>query len=431
MGLTLPDIAVLALPFASAALLACIASWRTGVWISTASSTLVFAVACLLPWQFRTAVQVHLALLTAFIGMTTSWFGWRDLRAALAAWQLDRRSARWHHVGCQALTGAVLLALLSDSPAVTWLGTTIAVAAAAGLTAAVRNRAAQRAAARLILMCGAGLMLALFGTLLLYGAAQADAVPLRWRMSQLAIICLILGYGGTAGVVPLHSWLPDAVAEGSTQGATLIGALLVNVPLLAILRLRSATTDEPDASLALLVAVGLATLLIAAFCLTARLDTRRRLAFAGTAQVGIVVFAFGLGSRAATFGGLLLMTMLALARAAALQCPGAASTRAAVLTRTASDVVLAGLPIVALFLIAGATAERAPWLLLPLAIGALLTTGSLIGGPPTPGIARDGCSPAAVLALAPVWLQLALVVLLAVAMPGPVAGWFRTMAALR
>ncbi len=430
MGLTLPDI-VVALPFASAVLLACIGAWRAGVWINAASATLGFLLACLLPWQFRTALPAHLALLTAFVAMTTSWFGWRDIRAALAARRLDRRSTRHHHVAFQTLVGAILLAVLSDSPAVTWLGTAIAVAAAVGLTAAVCSVGAQRAAGRLLLMCGAGLMLALFGTLLLYLPVQSDPASLRWRASQLAVICLVLGYGGIAGLVPLHSWLPDAVGEGTKQGATLIVALLVNVPLLVILRLRSAMTDGADAPVALLVVLGLATLLTAAFCLAARLDTRRRLAFAGTAQIGIVVFAFGLGSRAATFGGLLLMTMLSLARAAALQCLDATPTQAAALTRTASVLGLAGLPIVALFLIAGATADFAPWLLLPLGTGVLVTTGSLIGGLPTPDAARDGGSPAALLELVPVWLQLALLVLLGVAMPGLVAGWFRTMAEFR
>lgn len=423
MGLTPPDI-VVALPFVTAASLAFIGSWRVGVATNAAASTLVFILACLLPWQFRTALPAHLALLSAFVAMTTSWSGWHDVRAALAARRLDRRSTRYHHVACQALLGAILLAVLSDSPAVTWLGTVVAVAAAVGVTATVHSAGAQRAASRMLLMCGAGLMLALFGTLLLYLGPTHDA-------GGLAAICLVLGYGGIAGLVPLHAWLADTIAEGTTQGATLIGALLVNVPLLVILRLQSAMVDGPDAPVALLVVLGLATLLIAACCLAARLDMRRCVAFAGTAQIGIVILAFGLGSRTATFGGLLVMTLLALTKASALRCLETAPTRAAVRTRTVSVLSLAALPLVALFLIAGPVADYAPWLLLPLAAGVLLTTGTLLGGLRGLGAAHDGSSWAGLLELAPIWLQLALVALLAVAMPGPVVGWFRTMAAFR
>jgi hydrogenase-4 component F len=430
MSLTLPVI-VVALPFAAAVSLACIGSWRAGVGINTAATTLVFILACLLPWQLHTALPALLALLTAFVAMTTSWFGWRDVRAALAARRLDRRSTRHHHVAFQTLVGATLLAVLSDSPAVTWLSTTIAVAAAAGVITAVRTTEAQRAASQLLLLCGAGLMLALFGTLLLSLATGPDAVSGQWGGSQLAVICLVLGYGGIAGLVPLHSWLPDAVAEGTTHGATLVGTLLANVPLLVFVRLRSAVADVPDRPVVLYVVVGLATLLLAAFCLATRPDMRRRLTFAGTALIGVVVVAFGLGSPAATLGGLLVMTMVTLVRASAFQCLGAAPTRVGDWTRTASVLGLAGLPILALFLIAGATADYQPWLLLPLGAGVLLTAGSLLRGSPATDAARAAIRPANLLELAPVWLQLGLVVLLAVAMPGPVAGWFRTMATFR
>jgi hydrogenase-4 component F len=442
MGLTLADI-VAALPFGAAAVLACVASWRAGVRINAAAATVVFVATCLLPGRFHAAAPAHLALLTAFVAMTTSWLGWRDIPAALAARRLDRRSVRRHHVAFQALLGAILLALLSDSPAATWLGTAIAVAAAAGLIAAVRSEQAQRTADRLLLLCGVGLMLALFGTLLLDPAAQSDTASPRWRGSPLAAICLVLGYGGIAGLAPLHAWLPDAVAEGSTPGSVAIGALLANVPLLVMLRLRPAMVGGADAPAVLLIVLGLATLLVAAACLAARLDMRRRLAFAGTAQLGIVVFAFGLGSRDATVAGLVLMTMLALAKAAAFGCADAAPGRAALWTRTVSVLVLAGQPVVALLLLAGAAAGLAPWLLVPLTVGAMLTTGSLIGmlapagagaSAPVGGggpAAVPGLVPRLVPGLLPVWLQLAAVVLLAVAMPGPMAGWFRAMAMFR
>ena len=331
MSLTLAGIVVV-LPFASAGLLACIGSWRTGVRINAASSSLLFVLACLLPAHFASALAAHLAVLTSFVAMTTSWFGWRDVRAALGTRRLDRYRTRLHHVAVQVLVGAMLLAIVSDSPALTWLGTAIAVAAAAALTGTVRTLTAQRATGRLLQLCGVALMLALFGTLLLHLAAAPEQASLQWSAGRfhlappdLAMLCLVLGYGGIAGLAPLHSWLPDAAAESTAPGAILITALLANVPLLAMLRVRCAIADGPDAPVALLVVLGLATLLVAGFCLLARRDTRRSLAFAGSAQTGIVVFAFGLGGRTATLAGLLLMTLTTLAKAAALQCAGPAA----------------------------------------------------------------------------------------------------------
>ncbi len=105
-------------------------------------------------------------------------------------------------------------------------------------------------------------MLALFGTLLLYLAAEPNPASLRWSTLspagfphnaalELACIFLLLGYGTLAGLVPLHGWLPEAAA-GPAPNAIRVTALLVNAPLLVILRLHSLMPAD------LLLAVGLA-----------------------------------------------------------------------------------------------------------------------------------------------------------------------------
>ena len=131
-------IMVVALPFASAVLLALVGSWRIGTWINAGSASLQFVVACALAWSVGEAAA--LVVLTAFVAMTTSWFGRRDLAAALAARSLGRRRARLYHVGYQALVGAMQLAVLADDPTVTWLALVAAVAAAVVVTGAVRSK---------------------------------------------------------------------------------------------------------------------------------------------------------------------------------------------------------------------------------------------------------------------------------------------------
>ncbi len=433
MNLALP-ILVVGLPFVSAAALGVVPSWRIGSAINAASAGLLFLLTCFLPGAASTAlhvgaVQAHLALLTGFVAMTTGWFGVRHVRAALDARRTGRRRVRIQHVAFQALLGATMLALLSDSPALTWLALAIAVAAAASASRTSRG-AAPDAALRVLALCAVGLMLALFGTLLLYLAAEPNPAALRWsallpvaspRNAALepACIFLLLSYGTLAGLVPLHGWLVEAAA-GPASNAIGVTALLVNAPLLVILRLHSLMRAD------LLLALGLASLLLAALGLSSRLDPRRPVAFSGMALVGLIVFASGL---AAPFAALLLMTLLSLARAAALQCEDLSPARASAWTSTACVVALAALPPFALFLTAGAAVDRSAWLLPPLGIGVLLTSCALIARLPVsvaPAAPHGGANET--LALAPIWLQLALLLMLAVAMPEPVLDWFRAMA---
>jgi hydrogenase-4 component F len=373
---------VVALPFISAMVLAMIASWRIGAWINTGSASLQFIVAFPLAWRTGVA-EAHLALLTSLVAMTVSWFDRRDVAAALAGRSLNRQRARFYHVGYQVLIGAIQGATLANDPIVIWLALVVAIAAAAVMTGAARDIAASAAASRLMLLCGIGLMLALLGTLLI-GTAP-----------ELAGWFLLLGYAGVAGMVPLQFWSTSAAAEGVSPGAVIVTTLLPNVPMLLFMRLSIAS--------GLLIAFGLASLLVAAVALWARLDWRRSVALAGMAQLGMVVFAVGIAAKPVAW---LHLILLGLARSAVLQSRN---------TDMLAWLTLALLPLYALYLLAEPTVAVAALLLVPLAAGVLLVTGALVARCPT-GVAADWAT------ATPVWLQLAIVALLAFAVPALAAG---------
>lgn len=369
-------IAVAGLPFVTAAVLAFIGSWRIGTLVNAGSATVLAALSCALPLTLPNGLVV----LTAVIAMTTSWYGRRDLPAAMADHSLDRRRIGVYHAAFQALVGAVALAVLAGQPILTWLALTLAMTAGAVIVGV----AGTQAASRLALLCGVGLMLALLGILLL------DVAPTP------ATLLIVLGYGGVAGLVPLHAWLADAAAEGPVPGAILVSTLLVNAPLLTFMRLRDPVA--PD----VLIALGLVSLLSGGALLLGRPDPRRAVAYAGMAQVGMIEVAIGLGDA----GVLQLIAMLALARAAVLQ------GEADMPTQYAAMLALALLPLFALYQLAEPAAGVSAWLLVPLGVGALLTSGGLLRYVPAGPVTAPHR-----LMQAPVWLQLALVVLLAFWVP--------------
>jgi formate hydrogenlyase subunit 3/multisubunit Na+/H+ antiporter MnhD subunit len=369
-------VAVAALPFATAAALALVAFWRIGTLINAASTTVVFLLSCALPW--RTAD--HLAQLTAFIAMTTSWYGWRDIPVALNARLLGRRRIQLYHVAFQVLLGAMLLALLAEEPIATWFALVIAVAGAAAIVGVARS--GKSTASWLLLLCGSGLMLALLGTLLL------DIAPAP------ATILFILGYGGVAGLVPLHGWLADAATEAPVQGAILVSVLMVNTPLLPFMRLQTAVAP------ALLLTLGIVSLIVGGTLLLSPLERRRAIAFGGLAQLGLIECAISFGTGVAPR----LIAMLALIRAAALQCQGDHPTQ------FAATLALALLPLFSLYLLAEPAAALSAWLLVPLGTGTLLTSYGLLRQ-----ISDATSERPHNLLLLPVWLELALAVGLVIA----------------
>lgn len=391
---TAAPMAVVVLPMLAAGVLALVPSWRVGVWINAVAMTLLLLLAGALAWMLPHGFipGAHFAVLTAFVAMTTSWRGWHDIAAALADRSMGRRRIRLHHVAFQLLIGAILVALLaSNTVLLAWVALVIAVAAVAVCTGIVRRSSAPAAASRLVLLGGVGLVLALLGTLLL-GSAPV-----------LGGIFLLVGYGALAGLVPLQAWLADTAAAAPSIGVV----LLANVPILVLARLHIAP--------GLLVAYGLIALLSGAVLAFIQPDERRRIAIAGAAQIGMVLVAFGIGG-GATLVGWLHATMLTLLRAALLQAGDAAQP-----ARLVALVGLAVLPLYALFMLAGPMVAAPPWLLLAAGVGAVLTGWSLVHR--LPRVAAPDP-----LGSAPIWLQLAVAAVLALAMPAHVVDWFRALA---
>ncbi len=421
-------------------------------------------------WTRTDALNLPFVLLSAIVGCTTAAFS----AATVDAERFDDLRARAYHAAFQVFMGAQFLALLSDNLGVMWVAIEIATLASVLMVAVHGTAAAVEAAWKFFILCGVGIALALFGTILLYLAAQpvvgAGDPGLSWGALQavaarcdpgvlsLAFVFLLVGYGTKAGLVPLHSWLPDAEAEGPLPINAVLSGLLLNAALFAILRAKAIVGAHPGALPPgpLMVGFGLASLLLAAFALWRRRDARRLFAWSSIEHMGLATFAFGIGGAAANLAGLLHMLGHSLVKSGVFFAIGAAaqikgSQKVADIGGLAAShpglgwalalgiAALAGLPPFTLFVsefsMVAATAAAQPWLLLPLGIGLLVAAAALVTalqrlclGEATPDRPVEGAFtlPGGVLwASIPTWLHLVLAALLALAAPAGLAALLR------
>src|SRR4029079_4759385 len=174
-----------------------------------------------------------------------------------------------------------------------------------------RTAASLEAAWKYFILCGVGIAQALFGTVLLYMAAervipggsgallwtQLDAVKTQLdpRIITLAFAFLFIGYGTKVGLVPVHNWLPDAPAQGPTPLSAVLSGLLLNVALYAILRCKVLTDAALSSHLAgqLMMGFGLLSVVAASFLLTRQKDAKRMFAYSSVEHMGLMTFAFG------------------------------------------------------------------------------------------------------------------------------------------
>ena len=469
---------VLAVPGGGALLLLAIPSYRLSAVINVIVCAMTLTGALLL-YGHRPVPTLYLLVddlntvflvLSALVGFTTSVFSAGYIAHEIRQRHLKRRDVRFYHAMYQLLLFAMNLALVSNNIGLMWVAIEMATLTTVVMVGIYRTSAALEAAWKYFILGSVGIALALFGTILVYLAAQeqlGQGLPgMAWdrlaagsagfdpSLLNLAFVFLLLGYGTKVGLAPMHAWLPDAHAEGPTPISAVLSGLLLNVALFALLRFKLIMAGNPAvvAPGTLMMIMGLVSVIFAGFMIYRRRDIKRMFAYSSIEHMGIITFAFGLGGPLANFAGLLHMAMHSLTKSGIFFGVGYVSQLEGTqlidkirgLTRShpalgwllvAAVAAIAGLPPFGIFtsefLVVTSTMAASPWLAallvagLAIAFGGVMTRlhGMAFGETP-----RTHVLPA--YRLAPMALHVALVTVAGVYLPETIVAWFRQVAGL-
>ena len=414
--------------------------------------------------------NVFLVALTAFVAFTTSLFSRPYMRIEQHHGKLSTGMLHLYYSMYQLFTFTMLLGLTSNNLGIIWVAMEAATLTTVLLVSLYRTPASLEAAWKYFILCGVGIALALFGTILMYFAAERvlgeGGTALLWThlnavkgeleptVLKLAFIFLLVGYGTKIGLVPLHSWLPDAHAEGPTPVSAVLSGLLLNVALNAVMRSKVLVDGSLGTHFAgdLMMGFGLLSLLVAALSLYRQKDIKRMFAYSSIEHMGLITFAFGMGGPVATFAGMLHMTVHSLTKSAIFFAVGHAVQKVGTqqmehirgLLQVSPTVgwglalgtfAILGMPpfgvFASEFLIVTTAMHEYPWTT-PILLISLGIAFAAIFGKVQPMV--FGESTAKPLphppALIPVFLHLLLVLVLGLYMPPYLADWYRQAAAL-
>ncbi len=415
--------------------------------------------------------NVFLVTLTAFVGWTTALFSRPYMRIELGHGRVSARQLRLFHSMYQLFMATMLVALTTNNLGLLWVAMEAATLSTVLLVTLYRTPASLEAGWKYFILCGVGIAQALFGTILLYFAAEkvlgSEGVSaLLWThlnavkgelepaVLALAFVFLLVGYGTKVGLAPLHNWLPDAHAEGPTPISAVLSGLLLNVAIYAVVRCKVLVEGALDSTLSsdMLMGFGLFSVVLAAFLLWRQRDIKRLFAYSSIEHMGIITFAFGMGGPVANFAALLHMTVHSLTKSAIFFAVGHAAQKAGTQVMddirgliTLSPTVGWGLMIGTLailgvppfgvfaseFLILTTAMRQEPWAT-PILLGALGAAFAGIFGRVQPMVFGETAAkrlphPPAMI---PVFAHLALVLMLGVFIPPYLADWYRAAARL-
>ncbi|MDE2089215.1 MAG: hydrogenase 4 subunit F, partial [Gammaproteobacteria bacterium] len=298
---------VLLIPLFGAVLLGAIGHSRKAGWVNVAVCAATFAASLRLALDvldygplltsnqmfYVDAFNVYLLALTAFVGMTTAIFSRPYMRHELERGRVNNKRLQLYHAMYQGFLFAMLLALATNNLGILWVAMEGATLATVLLVSLYRTPESIEAAWKYFILCGVGIAQALFGTVLLFFAAErvignrdqallwsvlhGSAAHLDPAVMGLAFVFLLVGYGTKVGLVPLHNWLPDAHSEGPTPISAVLSGLLLNVALYALVRVKMLADASLSGGLAghLMMGFGLLSFIVAGLFLHRQRDVKR------------------------------------------------------------------------------------------------------------------------------------------------------------
>jgi hydrogenase-4 component F len=220
-----------------------------------------------------------------------------------------------------AFTSSMLAAVTSTTFIGLWIGISATTLATTFLVGFSGGKSALEAAWKYLMLCSFGIAIALIGILLLGRAGLAAHVPaaaaLSWdalatngdrlspALTRVALLLMLLGFGTKAGLVPMHSWLPDAHSKAPAPISALLSGLLVSCALYALVRVgHVAAAAAPTLFNDVLLCVGSVSMLVAATLMLAQRDIKRLLSYSTVEHAGLVAIALGLGTPLGAFAAI-------------------------------------------------------------------------------------------------------------------------------
>ncbi|MGO4613711.1 Na+/H+ antiporter subunit A [Nocardia sp. 2YAB30] len=198
-----------------------------------------------------------------------------------------------------------------------WEATTILSFLLVGHNA--EQAASRRAAIQALLVTAAGGLAMLVGIIILGEANDsyllsdllAGARPPSGVAVNIAVALLLVGALSKSAVVPLHFWLPGAMAAPTPVSAYLHAAAMVKAGVYLVARLAPAFAANPVWH-PLVLSLGLVSMLLAGLRSLQVVDLKLVLAFGTVSQLGFLIVLVGMGTPGAALAGVTMIVAHAL-----------------------------------------------------------------------------------------------------------------------
>lgn len=263
-------------------------------------------------WSLEGILQGHwvaiLITLTNFVAATSAWDS--------VAWGQEHPSMRVSHyyLWWSLFWGSLITIALAQDLAIAWLAIEFSTLASAALIVEMGSRRALEAAWKYVVIASVGLAIGIIGILFVYASLRTQGFG--WQtlsysnihthyhlispiVREVATVLIVCGIGTKVGLVPFHTWLPDAHSEAPSPVSGLLSGILLGLSLVTIDRYVMAAPISMNILFSgphLLLIFGTLSVVVGTLALFGQTDIKRLLAYSSIEQVGIMAIGFGIGT---------------------------------------------------------------------------------------------------------------------------------------
>ncbi|MGB6371661.1 MAG: proton-conducting transporter membrane subunit [Atribacterota bacterium] len=194
-----------------------------------------------------------------------------------------------------------------------------------------RSVDALQAGYKYIVMTLIGAFLILLSIILVYVDTGSYEVILVTKSGGfIAPLLFLLGCFVKAGVVPLHTWLPDAHPAAPAPVSAFLSGMMIKIGAYGIIRFifpilnfDLPATNFGEILSSLIMSIGVASMMIGVLLALLQTDVKRLLAYHSISQMGYILLGIGLGTKLGLAGGLYHMVNHAIFKGLLFLCMGA------------------------------------------------------------------------------------------------------------
>jgi hydrogenase-4 component F len=252
-------------------------------------------------------------LLVAFVGLAAAIFSWGYIAATVEKTD-DKKIRRYYNRFNLFLLSMLAVPIFSQITLV-WIAVELTTLLSVFLVSFESTPQALEAAWKYAVLTCMGASLALLGIVLLRWGMGSTETPFTWAglasasprippvLLYPAFLFILIGFGTKSGLVPMHTWLPDAHSQAPSPICAILSGIETTAVLYCIMRLLPLFPGGASSYAGRwFVIFGLISAGTAAFLLIQTKDYKRLFAFSTVEHMGIILVAAGLGGYAAHLG---------------------------------------------------------------------------------------------------------------------------------